>query len=259
VSLNTVVITGENGSGKTRVLKMIAEALEANLNNIKIVDAGIIAIDIAVCIVTLELNEVEPGKLQVNGEHIYFDKIGLKFAYLPSIIDFGKMKEAKTNYKFMPMYTNIVEKHITENIPSLITTKIYQRMFQYRNKVIGEVIDEVCDEINDVFKYIDLKVHLKEISSGNELVPLFENSKGKTFDINSLSAGEKQLYLRALALYFLDINDSIILIDEPELSLHPKWQKSIMKVYENIGYNNQLIVATHSPFIEGEINISLDE
>jgi len=49
----------------------------------------------------------------------------------------------------------------------------------------------------------------------------------------------------------MDLKDSVILIDEPELSLHPNWQNHILRVYKNIANqgNNQLIVATHSPQI----------
>jgi len=47
----------------------------------------------------------------------------------------------------------------------------------------------------------------------------------------------------------LNPENSIILIDEPEISLHPKWQTEIMKIYANIGKNNQFIITTHSPFI----------
>ncbi len=47
----------------------------------------------------------------------------------------------------------------------------------------------------------------------------------------------------------LNPQNSIILIDEPEIALHPKWQIEIMKLYSNIGKNNQFIVTTHSPFI----------
>jgi len=82
---------------------------------------------------------------------------------------------------------------------------------------------------------------------------IFENSLGKEFDINGLASGEKQLFLRGLSLKFLEANNSIILIDEPEISLHPEWQQKIIKVYENIGINNQLIIATHSPHIVGDI------
>ena len=36
-----------------------------------------------------------------------------------------------------------------------------------------------------------------------------------------------------------------------EDSLHPTWQQKVLKLYQNIGENNQLIVATHSPHIIG--------
>ena len=52
----------------------------------------------------------------------------------------------------------------------------------------------------------------------------------------------------------LEPNNSIILIDEPELSLHPKWQQRIIEVYKKIGENNQIILATHSPHILGSIS-----
>ena len=52
-----------------------------------------------------------------------------------------------------------------------------------------------------------------------------------------------------MALKMFEANNSIILVDEPEISLHPAWQQKILKVYENIGENNQVIVATHSPHI----------
>ena len=76
---------------------------------------------------------------------------------------------------------------------------------------------------------------------------------GKEFDITGLSSGEKQLFLRALSLKFLDVNNSVILIDEPEISLHPQWQRKIIDVYKSIGENNQLIIATHSPHIVGSV------
>ncbi len=40
--------------------------------------------------------------------------------------------------------------------------------------------------------------------------------------------------------------------DEPELSLHPKWQSSVANLYKNIGNNNQVFLATHSPHIIGK-------
>lgn len=41
------------------------------------------------------------------------------------------------------------------------------------------------------------------------------------------------------------------MVDEPEDSLHPTWQQKVVQLYQNIGENNQVIVATHSPHIIG--------
>jgi ABC-type lipoprotein export system ATPase subunit len=62
-----------------------------------------------------------------------------------------------------------------------------------------------------------------------------------------LSSGEKQM------LSFLCHNafqkNSIIFIDEPELSLHVDWQRLLFPMLLKQGTDNQFIVATHSPFI----------
>ena len=80
-------------------------------------------------------------------------------------------------------------------------------------------------------------------------MPLFRNESGVEFDINGLSSGEKQLFIRLLSLKSLEPEGCVILIDEPEISLHPSWQQRIVEVYQNIGKDNQIIIATHSPHI----------
>ena len=94
---------------------------------------------------------------------------------------------------------------------------------------------------------------LSEISKDENSMPIFTDSSGKKFGINELSSGEKQLFLRTLAIKMLEPENSIIMIDEPELSLHPKWQQKIVDVYRKIGRNNQIILATHSPHILGSV------
>jgi predicted ATPase len=47
----------------------------------------------------------------------------------------------------------------------------------------------------------------------------------------------------------INIQNSIIMVDEPETSLHPTWQQQLAKLYQSIGSNNQVILATHSPHI----------
>lgn len=64
---------------------------------------------------------------------------------------------------------------------------------------------------------------------------------------DSLSAGEKQML--SFISYNAFYSDSIVFIDEPELSLHVDWQRQLFPTLLRQATSNQFIVATHSPFI----------
>lgn len=79
---------------------------------------------------------------------------------------------------------------------------------------------------------------------------------GRHCTINDLSTGEKQIVFRGgyLLRHQQALADGIVFIDEPELSLHPDWQRRIIPFFRSItaqtgGKHPQIIVATHSPFI----------
>jgi predicted ATP-binding protein involved in virulence len=79
---------------------------------------------------------------------------------------------------------------------------------------------------------------------------------------DKLSAGEKQML--SFICYNAFTKDHTIFIDEPELSLHPDWQRSLVSTLLNQGNNNQFFMATHSPFIfskfsDKEIILSQDK
>lgn len=87
------------------------------------------------------------------------------------------------------------------------------------------------------------KIYFKK---GNALVP-----------IDSLSSGEKQIIYRG-GFLLRDVNATLgafVFIDEPEISLHPKWQEKILDYYKSIftdsagKQTSQIFTVTHSPFI----------
>lgn len=252
--LNTLVIIGENGAGKTTLLKNIFEFMNADERDFSR-ENSIGLIENSRGILSLDVSNNEYGKLQTRFMYGDFEvnRLDFKVVYMPAEISFDSLKKVDNTFKLSHSFLNIVDQNITENIPSFIATKINKEIFKNRNKIIGEVIDGVCNDINNIFDCMDIDVKLIGLSENEETKPIFKNSLGKEFDINGLSSGEKQLFLRALSLKFLEVNNSIILIDEPEISLHPQWQSKIIKLYENIGENNQLIIATHSPHIVGNI------
>lgn len=254
-SSNTIVIIGENGSGKTTLLKSIYDAFDIDERGYEETENLKVDLTPALYTVTVKLEDNECGMLHPDGHGsaLDYDKNDPKIVYMPTEINFDKINKVDNTLNFTPDFQNVIDQKMTQNIPSLIATKINREIFRNRNKTIGDVIDNVCEDLNSIFSIMNLDVKLVGLSETSETKPIFKNSSGNEFDITCLSSGEKQLFLRALSLKFLEVNNSVILIDEPEISLHPQWQKKIIDVYESIGHNNQLIIATHSPHIIGDI------
>ena len=82
------------------------------------------------------------------------------------------------------------------------------------------------------------------------------NRNGTPVNIDSLSTGEKQIVFRgAYCLRNIkQLDGGVILVDEPELSMHPKWQKKILDFYRSLftidnRQMSQLIIATHSQYV----------
>jgi len=69
--------------------------------------------------------------------------------------------------------------------------------------------------------------------------------------LDQLSSGEKQMIIQLFELLFHAQSGTLVLIDEPELSLHMMWQMNYMKNLSEIAQLRgfQCIVATHSPQI----------
>jgi predicted ATPase len=64
-----------------------------------------------------------------------------------------------------------------------------------------------------------------------------------------LSSGEKQLLVILLTVLVQDNKPAILLMDEPEISLHIEWQRKLVQYIRELNPNVQIIIATHSPDI----------
>lgn len=248
--LDVVVLAGVNGTGKTTVLEVIYDYFE-NFQNDKNK-------------INIELDLEEENYINQNNisketylNNLIKDSIKKektpKVIYVPAEINFQKVK-----FNLLALYKkrflNKIDSYIITDIPFYIQMKIINTANKESEKKLGNVRDEIIAEINGIFDILDMDTRLIGMSTETtEILPIFTNLSGDKFDINELSSGEKQLFLRTLAIKMLNPENSIILIDEPELSLHPRWQQRIVDVYRKIGKNNQIIIATHSPHILGSV------
>lgn len=85
------------------------------------------------------------------------------------------------------------------------------------------------------------------ISERNEII--VQSRDGRQIPLEDLSSGEKQLLI-ILGEALLQEGETIVYIaDEPELSLHVKWQERLTNSIAKLNPNAQIIFATHSPDI----------
>ena len=84
--------------------------------------------------------------------------------------------------------------------------------------------------------------------------------KGKNeYNLNDLSSGERSILLMILGLTLIIEDDCIIFYDEPENSMHPKWQEEIMSFLQKIvklSSNITVVIATHSPLVVSNVTVS---
>ncbi|MBK5551376.1 AAA family ATPase [Pseudomonas sp. TH03] len=83
---------------------------------------------------------------------------------------------------------------------------------------------------------------------------------GVTLNVSQLSQGEKSMMAlvgdiaRRLAMMNQSLDnplegDGIVLIDEVDLHLHPKWQRSLIRQFSETFPNCQFVLTTHSPLV----------
>lgn len=79
-----------------------------------------------------------------------------------------------------------------------------------------------------------------------------EKAEGAGRSLKDLSSGERQILIVLTYLAFLSGPDSIFIIDEPELSLHLRWQGYLIEALQKLRpFGCQILIATHAPEIAG--------
>lgn len=147
--------------------------------------------------------------------------------------------------------TNRLQQQQSDNIISIIK----QRAHTAQSAEI--LLSQIQSDVEQLEKKRQRK--LRPFSVLTELVDNIYEHKGISFasfvlgdlhhivESDQLSAGEKQML--SFLCYNTFSNSQAIFIDEPELSLHPDWQRRLVPTLLKQHNNNQFIIATHSPFI----------
>lgn len=111
--------------------------------------------------------------------------------------------------------------------------------------------DDLTKKIDLFLNIINKKFLFKKLSIDKEKGFVFKTEEGKSLSPTLLSSGEQHELILLYELLFKIKEDALILIDEPELSLHAKWQYDFIQDLKSITEvaNFDVLMATHSPLI----------
>lgn len=117
-----------------------------------------------------------------------------------------------------------------------------------------DIFEPIINKLELYEKIVNKKLTFKKIQlSSSKGIEIIGDDSG-TLSLDDLSSGEKEILVLFYKLIFVS-DVKLLLIDEPEISLHIAWQKELLDDFKNViilNKNMQMIIATHSPQIISE-------
>ncbi len=113
------------------------------------------------------------------------------------------------------------------------------------------VFDDLARRIELLKKIINSRFSFKRLEINKDKGFLFKTSLGEELSPDSLSSGEQHEVVMFYNFLFKVNKGSLLLIDEPELSLHIEWQqkflRDLIEIAKLVGFD--VLIATHAPSI----------
>lgn len=150
---------------------------------------------------------------------------------------------------------------IQGSINSVRILDVYRNALVERIKVLKDafaVINRYLDAVNEFFegKRIEI-VFAREKRLRSPLVGI-RFDEGFSAGLRTLSSGERQIVTLIYATTHMN-EQRVVLIDEPELSLHVDWQRMLLSKMAEQLQDRQIIACTHSPVIAADYEDRMKE
>lgn len=220
-----------------------------------------------------------------------FTSIGLRKFLREKNLDFLTMSRRNTIYS---AFNNIIKNLIFEPIIDIMafpaersgTLLFYKQLLQERSDILREIeinkgkerslneISRYSEPINEYIKFLNSSEEFQKLKEGNiykhvsnEIqkiiggeVEIQENDiiykcNNKELNIELVSSTVKSLAGFFLYLKYKAKKGDVIIIDEPELNLHPENQRRLFKLFSFLSKQGiSFILSTHSPILINEVN-----
>lgn len=223
------ILSGVNGIGKSTILNRAAQQLD-----------NLVGIDVHV----KNLDGVKMTFYPENATTIHFDII--------------------RSFDRPLFHSNLAEKMADKNVKTELDWQLYhlqRRYLDYQVNIGNRIIELLSSgdpeghrkaaevsypkrRFQDLADELFAETGKKIIRGKNEIV--FEQDGVELLPYR-LSSGEKQMLVILLTVLVQDKCPCVLLMDEPEISLHIEWQQRIISIIREMNPYAQIILTTHSP------------
>lgn len=233
------ILIGINGSGKTTLFNIIDAMMMGDVKRLK--GYGV-EVEMTVGNKTAVYNKgVTAADLKNALQNVRYRKV--------STFDVPMRDRPKAGKEYSQLYNELhaVVYDIGGDRPSFSDYRLKATNFPEEADKINRRIRMLFDTINRLFaktrKTIKIDPHTNHLVfvDGDEDIPLYK-----------LSSGEKQLLLILMRVFLMEEQSYILLMDEPEISLHIEWQYKLFEEIRHLNPHCQIITSTHSPSMFGD-------
>ena len=229
------VLSGINGVGKSTILNKVVRSISTNgdIQNHMLKGVRIIS---------------EPE----NATHVRFDIIRSLDSNISQTLSEGEGVMRETLSALAGMGGG-----------SLLDLQLYtlqRKYLDYQVNIGNRIIEELQKGNMDAAQHLsEPKKRFQDIvddlfkETGKQIIRTENEIRfsqiGETLLPYKLSSGEKQMLAILLTVLVEDQQPYVLLMDEPEVSLHIEWQKQLISLILELNPNVQIILTTHSPAV----------
>ena len=276
-----IVITGENGTGKSIVLDAIRTLFMGPFRN---VERDIVASEPFQLEgnITLNSQRFKVTATTKKKEYIEFTQTSISSLFVNHldhkyernfIFDYWTSKLADDSFEIPSISALDPDTYLDNALEGIQQNVVVSKMITFLDylkdskdkteRVLGNYLYSLVEKIFEI-SLVDGKLSHVSRTSLKPIVRIRE----KELTLDKLSSGNLYLVQRYMSLLKqvysisilnnLEISDyknikGVLLIDEAENHLHPKWQKVLIRNILELFPKLQIIVTTHSPFIVSSI------
>ncbi len=265
---DVVIIAGVNGSGKTRLKTALIDTLRGSPQMSLTIKSSRTGETEAFGGETIQIQKGQSN--QVMNQYMNSRRFG-KGRYVGSLVQIDSHRNIQTtSYSQISwQVTDPDDQDTASNFYCQDFTNrwqdfmnyIHQKVAAYQNKLaeaviigskitaskIKERIPHPLDKYKKIFGELLPGKELQDINPSSPSEFRYKDHDGSILSFSTLSSGEQEIVKVIFDVARKDIKDSIIIVDEPELHLHPTLTFKLVETLKSIGdHTNQYIFLTHS-------------